>query len=41
LETKVKEMEDILDQQQKKMQTRDKALLGLRSLVIEKTKEVC
>jgi hypothetical protein len=31
----------ILDQQQKKMQTRDKALLGLRSLVIEKTKEVC
>lgn len=40
LETKVKEMENILDERQKKMHIRDKALVGLRSLAIEKTKEV-
>ena len=40
MESKLKELENVLNEKDKKLQIRDKAVIGLRSLVLEKTKEV-
>lgn len=39
LENKVKELESVLDEKQKSIQKRDKAVMGMRTLIVEKTKE--